>query len=208
MLRICEMNAAPVFHRAAIGAMVRRMAQPFVRRLLDRHPPTKNSEPNEEAIALASAAAALEIWLRAARACQIAQITPGTKPSRDQVLALVFGTMASIGLGVEATTSGAKVGVESLRAASIMTFLPTHSKAEQAEIGKHVTRIALSLSQSSPAFLTTVGRLATVIVRETPARLPTEQSKLSDGKAVEELLEPLLRALVNSNFDVPLAGNS
>jgi hypothetical protein len=194
-----------VFHRGAIGAMVRAMTTPFVRRLLDRHAPTKGSAPNEEAIALASAAASLEILLRAARACQVAPITPATKPSRDQLLTLVFGAMSTIGLGVEASVEGAKVGVDSLRAATVMTFLPTHSPLEQAEIGTRVSRVAAELSQSSPAFANTVGRLAVVIVRETPARLPTERSVLSDGKPVEDLLAPLLRTLLNSNVDAPLA---
>jgi len=185
--------------------MVRAMPPSFTRLLLDRHSPTKGAAPDEETIALAVAAASLEILLRAARACQIAPITPAAPPTRDQLLALVYGTMSSIGLGAEAAAAGGKVGVESLRAASIMTFLPRHSPADQAEIGTRVSRLAADLSKSTPHFLTTAGRLAVVIVRETPARLPTEPSKLSDGKPVEELLGPLLRRMLDSKFDVPLA---
>jgi hypothetical protein len=181
----------------------RDMPKNFVRRLLDRHGPTKGAPPTQETVVLATAAASLEILLRASRSCQIAPITPAARPSRDQVLALVYGSMSAVGIAAEAAQEGAFVSAKALSTGCTLTFLPTHPEAEQAAIGMQFAKGGAALMKESPAFITTVGRLAVVIVRETPATLPRDPLKFADGKPVDDMLAPLMNTLLNAKFDWP-----
>jgi hypothetical protein len=181
------------------------MSKLFIRRLIDRHPPSKDADATEETVAFAAAGVSLEILLRAGRSCHIAPVAPGAKPSREQLLSLVFGSMCSIGIIAEVAHEGVMVSARALGTACAITFLPTHPKAERIEVGAQVSKIASALAQASPAYLTTVGRLAVVIVRETPARLPTDPLNLADGKPVDAMLEPLMRTLLTAKFEMPAA---
>jgi hypothetical protein len=182
---------------------MKAMSKLFIRRLIDRHPPSKDADATEETVAFAVAGVSLEILLRAARSCQIAPVAPGVAPSREQLLSLVFGSMCSIGIVAEVAHEGVMVSARAAGTACAITFLPTHPKAERIQIGAQVSKIAAALAQASPMCFTTVGRLAVVIVRETPARLPTESLHLADGKPVDEMLEPLMRTLLTATFDLP-----
>ena len=177
----------------------------FIRRLMDRHPPSKDADATEETVALAAAGVSFEILLRAARSCQIAPVAPGVTPSREQLLALAFGSMCSIGIVAEVAHEGFMVSAKALGTACAITFLPTHLKSERIELGAQVSKIASALAQASPAYTTTVGRLAVVIVRETPAKLPAEPLHLADGKPVDEMLQPLMRRLLAATIDLPAA---
>jgi hypothetical protein len=179
------------------------MSKLFIRRLIDRHPPSKNADANEETVAFAAAAAAFEILLRASRSCQITPPAPSAKPSREQLLSLVFGSMCSIGLIAEVAHEGVLVSAEAVGTACAITFLPAHPKAERIEIGAQVSKLAFDLAKASPAYLTPVGRLAVVIVRETPAKLPNEPLNFADGQPVDDLLAPLMRRLLTAEFKLP-----
>lgn len=150
---------------------------------------------------LATAAASLEILLRAARSCQVAPLTPGAKPTRDQMLALVYGSMSAVGIAAEAAQEGAFVSAKALSTGCTLTFLPTHSEAEQTEIGAQFAKGGAAIMKASPAFITTVGRLAVVIVRETPATLPRDPLKFADGKPVDDMLAPLMNRLLNAKLE-------
>ena len=51
----------------AVGARMKPMSKLFIRRLIDRHPPSKDADATEETVAFAVAGVSLEILLRAAR---------------------------------------------------------------------------------------------------------------------------------------------
>jgi hypothetical protein len=179
------------------------MSGKFVRRLLDRHAPTRGAAATQETVVLATAAASLEILLRASRACQIAPITPAARPSRDQMLALAYGSLSAVGIAAEAAQEGAFVSAKALSTGCTMTFLPTHPESEQSEIGAQFARGGAALMKESPAFITSVGRLAVVIVRETAATLPRDPLTFADGKPVDDILAPLMHTLLNAKSEWP-----
>jgi len=113
--------------------------------------------------------------------------------------------MCSIGLIAEVAHEGVVVGADAVGTACAITFLPMHPKPERIEIGAQVSKLAFELAKASPAYLTTVGRLAVVIVRETPAKLPNEPLYFRDAKPVDDLLAPLLRRLLEAEFKSPAA---
>ena len=190
---------------SGVGARMKAMSKLFIRRVIDRHPPSKDADATEETIAFAVAGVSLEILLRAARSCQIAPVAPGVTPSREQLLSLAFGSMCSIGLVAEVAHEGVMVSARAAGTACAITFMPMHPKEERIKIGAQVSKIAAMLAQASPAYFTTVGRLAVVIVRDTPAKLPNEPLYLTDGKPVDDVLEPLMRTLLEGKFELPAA---
>lgn len=111
--------------------------------------------------------------------------------------------MCSIGLIAEVAHEGVVVSADVVGKACAITFLPGHAKAERIEIGGQASKLAFELAKTSPAYLTAVGRLAVVIVRETPAKLPNEPLNFTDGKPVDELLAPLMGRLLTSEYQLP-----